>query len=42
MERSIDDQEKQVYQVYGKLTKLGAISHFAFVLDKTSVTIEEI
>jgi len=38
---STDEQLKQIYQVYGKLTKLGAISHFAFGLDKSAVNVEE-
>ena len=39
---STDDQEKQIYQVYGKLTKLSAISRYKFGLDKGAVEIEEI
>jgi len=39
---STDDQENQLYQLYGKLTKLGAIGRYKFGLDKFSVNIEEI
>lgn len=38
---SDDEQEKQIYQVYGKLTKLGAISRYKFGLDKSAIEIEE-
>ena len=39
---STDDQEKQIYQIFGQLTKLGAISRYRIGLDKGSVEVDEV
>lgn len=39
---SIDTQEKQMYQIFGKLTKLQGLTRFVYGLDKSSIQIQEI
>ena len=39
---SSDIQEEQMYQIYGKISKLQPVSRFAYKRDKSSLTIQEI
>lgn len=39
---STDTQQEQMYQIYGRLTKVNAVSRFMWGLDKSKVDIQEI